>query len=757
MSRRVPLVANKLVSPVTLSSIDYRHLPLCQSRSQQPMAPRGAWDRAVTALHGDLTYEEPVLPLYFKRNIYCGQLCLLQPPTEESFALWRQAIQDGYYYQFLLDGLPVAYRYENQDRIAVQYWGGIPLGLAKPDSADDRFRDYNNVTAMSESSLFLYNHYRIEILHDDRHILRTTIHPLSIRHNVTDVTKWPAVPMGEPMPQSCRDRSQHLPIYYGQVRNIPPQPWNEGGGEPILFTYDVLWKRYEGPGSEGPRPFLSRWSIFLEMDQGVPVVVPVFNLLVALIINAMLLTVLVTWVLRDLSYKPLTTSLVVELESETQAQEAQLWPLSTRVLFPPQAQRLGPWTMVLACGTGAQWLVAGLVYVILFRCGIVNESLGAQILTPAIVIYVLASLPAGYVSGRMSVMLHQSWRVGMATTLAVATIVPLLGMVVIHLVYDVLPDASVAPSYQAMANATPVVLVWLFAAVPLTMLGGYWGFRHGPLNDFPVSTGSGGYQDLALQDEAQENQWESADDEWKPPILRKFAKCWYSKGRLPVLFLLGGLAPMACGFVEYAYGVAGPVFMGYFTSSSLFAIASFVLFLTCVGAISVLLFYKHIRMQNYQWWWASFVTGASCGLYILLLSMSWVSLDASGRQVNGYTMLAYFLWFLFGSICVGLMTGFVAIACCILFIRTLYRELLKRWSLRNMDDEPSSPQREPGEEELMITGMRPLRRLQPPDDGMEQSSTPTSDLDDSKLHSGSIASETLRSRTTMANQRRFHV
>ena len=672
------MVVNKLSSPVTLSSIDYKHLPLCQSNAQQPIHPGNAWDQAVTALHGDAYYEEPALPLYFKRNIYCGQLCVLLPPSGGfgNAALLQQAIQDGYSYQFLIDQLPVAYRYENQDRIDMLYWGGVPLGMSHADHRDDRFHSYyHDADGMrlqqqeeEQNQAFLFNHYRIEILHDDEHILRTTIQPFSIRHNVTDFTKWPALPMGEPMPQACRDRSQHLPVYYGQLEQIPPQPLESQ--DPILFTYDVVWTAYTGDSN---KPYVSRWSIYLQMDDGVPLAVPLFSLLVAILINGMLMGVLVTWVLRDLSYKPLTS--LVELETREQEQEAQLWPLSTRVFFTPRYASL----LVVCCGNGAQWLVAGLTYVILFRSGLVNESLGAAIVTPAVVLYTLASFPAGYVTGRMSIVFHQTKRLALAESLAVATVLPIVGMVFVHVVYDVLPDPSTAPSYNAITNATPMILTWLFIAIPLTIGGGYVGYIHGPWNDFPVSSGSGGYQDLALQDQAQDNQWESADDNNnKSPFAKQLTKFWYSSGRLPLLFLLGGLTPLACSFVEIAYGVAGPIFLGYFSSSSLFAIASFGLFLTCVAAISVLLFYKHIRMQYYQWWWASFVTGASSGLYIFLLSLCWICLESSGREVMGKAMFGYIMWFLLASSCVGLMTGFVAVASCALFSRMLYTFLSRR-------------------------------------------------------------------------------
>jgi hypothetical protein len=676
--------------------MDYTHVPLCQASNAhlQPIVSQSAWQKAVTAMHGDVFYEELALPIYFRRNVYCGQLCVLQPPLDD---VYGHAIQNQFAYQFLIDNLPVAHWSETQDMVSIQYWGGIPLGQAF-NEMDDRYADLLTTATEEEeekSSLYIYNHYRIEIVHDDEHILRTTIQPLSIQYNVTDFSKWPALPMGEPMPKSCQDRSQHLPIYYGQVKDIPPQALPQSNNEqqqqqqqqhqPILFTYDVIWTPYQGTSKN---PYLSRWSVFLQMDNGIPIAVPLFGLLVAILINCMLIGVLATWMLRDLSYKPLAVmSLMEELSSEEEQREAQLWPLSTRVFFKPQH---GSVALSVLCGTGAQWLLTGCVFVFFFRVGMINESLGANILTAAVVLYVLASGPAGYVSGRMTVLFHGTRNMALYTSFAVATILPVVGMIVIHLVYDVLPEETTAPMFRAMYHSTPILLTWLFLAIPMTIGGGYWGFTHGPLANFPVSSGSTGYQDLALQDKSQENQWEEDDvyADCKSPLAKKFAICWKKDCRLPVLFLLGGLPPMACGFIEYAYGVAGPIFMGYFSGTSFFAIASFALFLLCVSAISVLLFYKQIRTQNYHWWWASFVTGASSGLYIFLLSMSWVCLDASGRDVSGRTMFGFFLWFLFTSFGVGLMAGFVAVLSCVLFSRMLYSKLLRR--MKNRHSEESS-------------------------------------------------------------------
>jgi hypothetical protein len=82
---------------------------------------------------------------------------------------------------------------------------------------------------------------------------------------------------------------------------------------------------------------------------------------------------------------------------ETMQEELQMWPLSTRVFFPPRTSQL---LFCAACGTGAHLAVAGLVFVVLFRTGIVSQLLWSNILTPAVVVYSVCAVVGGYVTGR---------------------------------------------------------------------------------------------------------------------------------------------------------------------------------------------------------------------------------------------------------------------------------------------------------------------------------------------------------------------
>jgi len=304
--------------------------------------------------------------------------------------------------------------------------------------------------------------------------------------------------------------------------------------------------------------------------------------------------------------------------------------------------------------------------VVLFRSGIISQSQGANLLTPAAVLVALSSPVAGYVTARLYAIFHGDFFIALAAALATAIAYPLAGLLVLYLVYDVLPSDE-TPHYNVLAHSQPLILLWILGMWPATVAGGFLGHRHGPIQNFPVSTGTAGYHDLNLQDES-ENSKKLHDKSKYSSCLRRY--------RIVFLFLTCGLLPVLSCFVNYSYGVAAPIFIGSYSLRT-YMIASFSLFVLVAAAVAVLMFYRQIRVHNYQWWWSAFASAGSAGLYIFLLSMSWLLTKAESHIAATDTLL-YTLWFAFLSFGVTLMTGFAGVAACIWFNKTMYTTIMRR-------------------------------------------------------------------------------
>lgn len=103
-------MANKLTSAVTLSPIDYRNLPICGENDTASISAGRQWDRAISRLHGDVVYPIHAVSIAFGYDIFCAHACdiVLQPST------WNEKIQQDYFYNLILDGLPAVSKSETE-------------------------------------------------------------------------------------------------------------------------------------------------------------------------------------------------------------------------------------------------------------------------------------------------------------------------------------------------------------------------------------------------------------------------------------------------------------------------------------------------------------------------------------------------------------------------------------------------------------------------------------------------------------------
>jgi len=267
-------LANKLTSSDSLTSVDYSHLPLCDNRQYGDVvsATDGGWAATIGSLHGDAFRREDGLELRMKENLFCQQLCVLdldggnnKKPDGggDSDNKWKAAIQQGLEYNWYVDGMPSAHRYENQDRVAIRYWGGIPLGQRgetdeqKSDRRGEHDERYKN---SSPDEWYIHNHLNIEIMYwklpglDDKQreqyrVVRTTMQPYSIKHEF-DGSTFPAN-LYNPI-ASC---AFNVPTYYNELNTTKPQ-LAEGQ---VLFTYDVVFTEWESDKD----PWKTRWNVFL--------------------------------------------------------------------------------------------------------------------------------------------------------------------------------------------------------------------------------------------------------------------------------------------------------------------------------------------------------------------------------------------------------------------------------------------------------------------------------------------------------------
>ena len=102
----------------------------------------------------------------------------------------------------------------------------------------------------------------------------------------------------------------------------------------------------------------------------------------------------------------------------------------------------------------------------------------------------------------------------------------------------------------------------------------------------------------------------------------------------------------------------------------LILLVSLVLMGMTIASLSIVLTYKQLCHQNYNWWWNSFWMGASGGTYMMLFAVYyWVTNEQIKFDGVDYV---YIIVMLMISSCFGFMCGSISILSSYLFVERIY-------------------------------------------------------------------------------------
>ena len=89
-----------------------------------------------------------------------------------------------------------------------------------------------------------------------------------------------------------------------------------------------------------------------------------------------------------------------------------------------------------------------------------------------------------------------------------------------------------------------------------------------------------------------------------------------------------------------------------------------------IASLSIVVTYKSLCLQNYDWWWNSFCLGASGGLYMLIYSFYYLFLYEDYTFASGDFL--YFLTMTMISSCFAFMCGSISVLSSYLFVERIY-------------------------------------------------------------------------------------
>jgi transmembrane 9 superfamily protein 2/4 len=539
-----------------------------------------------------------------------------------------RAIRKNYHNNWIVDNIPAASKVEDDTTVTTRYWQGFPVGFIAKDT----------------KRAYVHNHVNIEIQYhsvetdpEKARIVRFTVEPFSIKHDFEasaddddaeegQVKGFKVADITNPI-ESCNpgmSAKQHTRYEMIYARGREPQP---ASGR-VLFTYDVIW-------TENPElHWASRWDIYLSMDNAIPAKVHWLSILNSLVIvvvlSAMIGAILVRNLRRDFGrYNRLATD-----EEKAEDLEEFGWKLVHADVFRPPS--FSPLLLAVCCGTGAQLFCMSILTILFSAMGFLSPSNRGALIMAQLLLYVLMGSVAGYVTSRLyKTFKGKSWQ---KATAAVAFGFP-------GICFGVFIIMNIVALSQGSSDAVPVttmivlLVLWFGISTPLVFFGAYFGYKQDAI-EFPVNTSS---------------------------IPRQIPdQPWFMS--VPFSLIVGGILPFGACFVELYFILASVWTDQYYYVFAFLLLVFGILFITC-AEITVLFNYFQLTGENYHWWWRSFTTAGSTGIYVFLYSFVYFK----QLEANAFaTYVLYFGYMALASLGLFLMTGCVGVISCLWFNKTIF-------------------------------------------------------------------------------------
>ncbi|KAJ1960399.1 hypothetical protein GGI12_003823 [Dipsacomyces acuminosporus] len=585
---RVPLNVNRVFSEHVPLPFAYYDLPfVCK-----PQDIHRPWLNIGEVLRGDRIASSDY-QLAMEQDAQCQVLCTMTLTPEANEEAGR-LVEQNYLVEWIVDKLPAATTY-------MLHGEG---GTAKRKEYEPGFRI--GAFDKTDNKAYLNNHVTMHILYekrgDGRRIVGFEAYPRSIQN----------------ASGSCPDLSANrtAQMLVGERRETK-----------VTYSYSVHWIE------DNSVHWNHRWDRYLTASNAQVHWYAIFNsAVIILLLTGVVAVILMRMLNRDLT-------MFNDEEFREDIEETSGWKLLHGDVFraPSYGGLLAP-----LLGTAVQVMYTFITTTALGILGILSPSYRGGLLTTGIVFFLLMGSAAGYYSCH----LYRTWGGGnwFKNSIMTAALVPgsLLGTALVLNVF-----LWYRASSAAMPFSTILLLfsLWLLVELPLTLLGGWFGFKRRPYSE-PVRT--------------------NAIPRPIPPL---------PKYLLPIPgILLAGALPFAVIFIELFFVLKSIWQDSFYYEYGFATIVGLILSLT-VCETTVIMVWLTLNSGFYKWWWRAFAYGASSSVYIFIYSVFYyfTRLRAGMPGFAGFVpTLTFFVQSLLISAAYALCTGSMGFFAAYFFVRRIY-------------------------------------------------------------------------------------
>jgi hypothetical protein len=602
----VPVIATK-VGPYANPSETYPYysLPFCQppkvEREAHGLGEVLAGDHKVKTLYA----------LNFKADLSWYRLCKKKLAKEDIKRL-QTAVDEEYFFELLIDGLPV--------------WGYV----GDSDKETDLILSSGSLAAAADPHKYVHAHFHFSIGYNGNRIVEVnlTADPTSR----IDVTGTDHTHLG---PESAfMDMALHPASIVDEHHQDPhPAAFKANSeGDEVEFSYSVKWLPSDIPYEKRMERYDS--ARFLPAS---------FEIHWLSIINSFVLVILLTVFLAIILMRVLKndfTRYMREDEGEDlgMSEDETGWKLlhGDVFRFPPYVSLF---TAMLGAGTQLLCMVGLLLMLALLS--VYSPTAKGAIATAAIVLYSLTAGAGGFVAGRMYKQFGgTNW---VWNTILTASLFPVPTFVV----FVILNSAAWSRGATAALPIGTILIIIalnLLVTFPLTIVG-------------------------AIVGRSSTGEFEAPCRTTKVP--RQIPEApWFRQ--MPAQMFVAGFLPFSAIYIETHHIFSSVWGHKLYTLFGILFLAM-VLLIIVTSFITIALTYFQLAIEDHRWWWRSFFSGGSTALFVMAYSFFFFfgrsEMSGSFQTAFFFLYMSVVCWGIF------LLLGTVGFFSSLSFVRLIFSQI----------------------------------------------------------------------------------
>ena len=402
--------------------------------------------------------------------------------------------------------------------------------------------------------------------------------------------------------------------------NIEPQPLTQ---EKILFTYDIIFEKSNNT-------FALRWDHYKTSNTQIHWIGIFLSQIVIFGLSIIIIMVLVKNINTEVD---MYNNQIVNFEFV----DYYTWKELSGDVF--RAPLKNPMLLSAIIGNGFQLFCMLTITLGLGSFGFLNPEKRANLLNLGIIFFCIMGLPGGFISTKIYQFFKgKYWLLNALLTSVIFPGTLFLGYLFVNIILSIEKSSAAVK----LSDILSLFILWIFCTFPLILIGSFLGIKNRPIIA-PCKTNP------------------------VPSFVPE--KPWYLHYKF--MTFITGFISFGTFFIELNY-VMGALWKHQIYFLAAFLWISLFLFIIICGEISIIVVFWNLCYGDYNWWWKSFLIGASPVIYFVLFSIYYF-FNLNLRRISA--MIVYFGIMGLISAMSLFICGSMSVLITFVFVKTIYSRI----------------------------------------------------------------------------------